>query len=72
MISSPQLRTEHRTSYRSPETAKMRMSKKIEAIYNSLKEHKSELGQHEQLIDIYTPELLIRILDMKVSFIVKL
>ena len=65
MHTSPQPKAE-RISYRSPDTAHIHLSQKIEAIYNSLREHRLELKEPGQSIDIYTPDTLIRILDAKV------
>jgi len=64
MLSSPPQRTN--ISLRSPETIKPHHAQKIEVIYNSLREHKLELKEQAQYIDIYTPDILLRILDAKV------
>lgn len=66
MASSPPPKTTQRVSYRSPETAQIHLSQKVETIYNALREHKVELKEPEQYIDIYSPDVLLRILDTKV------
>ena len=67
MIASPQPHHRQDRSLRSPETAQVHLAQKVEAIYNSLREHKLDQKESEQHIDIYTPDILLRILDAKVT-----
>ena len=57
-----------RVSYRSPESAKIKITPKIQEIYNSLANYKKSLNEPEQLRDIYTPDILIKILEKKVRY----
>jgi len=65
MIASPQPHHRQDRSLRSPETAQVHLAQKVDAIYHSLREHKIDQKESEQYIDIYTPDILLRILDAK-------
>ncbi len=67
MIASPQPHHRQDRSLRSPETAQVHLAQKVDAIYNSLREHKLDQKESDQHIDIYTPDILLRILDAKVT-----
>jgi len=67
MLASP-IQNRTNISFRSPETIKPHHAQKVEAIYNSLREHKHEFKESAEYMDIYTPDILLRILDAKVNW----
>jgi hypothetical protein len=69
MMYSPNRQGIDRGSLRTPEGAQIHITPKVEAIYNSLVEYKRELMEPEQYRDIYTPDLLVKILEKKVYYL---
>jgi hypothetical protein len=59
--------TQDRISYRNPDIVNIHVTPQVEEIYNSLLVYKKEARETESQKDVYTPDVLLKILEKKVT-----